>query len=93
MQSWLLAKLASKSDQTRNTDVGQTMLASFARPLVQVGSKRLKILKIGGLFFTLCSIQKVYITRKFLFLSYERTSKSRKIAINRFLISHIVAEL
>ena len=33
IQSWLLAKLASKSDQAPNTDVGQTMLASFARPL------------------------------------------------------------
>ena len=33
MQIWLLAKLASKSDQASNTDVGQTILASFARPL------------------------------------------------------------
>ena len=33
MQIWLLAKLANKSDQAPNTYVGQTMLASFARPL------------------------------------------------------------
>ena len=33
MQIWLLAKLASKSEQAPNTDVGQTVLASFARPL------------------------------------------------------------
>ena len=36
IQSWLLAKLASKSDQAPNTDVGQTMLASFARPLLLI---------------------------------------------------------
>ena len=33
MQIWLLEKLSNKSDQAPNTDVGQTMLASFARPL------------------------------------------------------------
>ena len=33
MQIWLPAKLANKGDQAPNTDVGQTMLASFARPL------------------------------------------------------------
>ena len=33
MQIWLPAKLANKSDQAPNTDVGQTMLPSFARPL------------------------------------------------------------
>ena len=32
MQIWLLAKLANKSDQALGTDVGQTMLANFARP-------------------------------------------------------------
>ena len=43
MQIWLLAKLASKSDQAPNTDVGQTMLASFARPLHD--NKRYTMLK------------------------------------------------
>ena len=38
MQSWLLAKLASKSDQAPNTDVGQIMQASFARPLSSINS-------------------------------------------------------
>ena len=31
-----LAKLANKSDQAPNTDVRQTMLPSFARPLPMV---------------------------------------------------------
>ena len=33
MKIWLLAKLASISDQAPNTDVGQTIVASFAGPL------------------------------------------------------------
>ena len=42
IQSWLLAKLASKSNQAPKTDVCQTMLASFARPLENVASPRLQ---------------------------------------------------
>ena len=39
VQIWLMAKLANKSDQPPNTDAGQTMLASFARPLEKLGSE------------------------------------------------------
>ena len=34
VNQWLPAKLGNESDQALNTDVGKTMLASFARPLI-----------------------------------------------------------
>ena len=36
MQIWLLSKLANKSDQAPDTDVGQSMLASFVGPKVRM---------------------------------------------------------
>ena len=51
-------------------------------------------MKDQKLVLLICQLSlKMHMTRKFVFFSYKETSKSRKIAVNRFLISPLVPEL